>query len=92
MKKRDKIHNFFIGGQNFKEEFRKQTRTLIVVTLGFTIAFTWRQTIFDATQALVQKLSHTDGLPSSIVTSVAITVISLLIIYATSQLLKERRD
>ena len=45
MKKR--LYRFFIGSKNFENEFKKQVRMLVVVTFGFTIAFTWRQTIFD---------------------------------------------
>ena len=52
MKKR--LYNFFIGGRKFKKEFKKQARLLVIITLGFTIAFTWRQTIFDLSQELVK--------------------------------------
>ena len=93
MRKRDKIHHFFIGGQNFREEFRRQIRLLITITLGFTIAFTWRQTIFDASQALVQKLLHTQtAVSSSILTSLFLTLISLILIYLTAQIIKIRPD
>ena len=92
MRKRDKIHHFFIGGRNFKKEFKQQLRFLINITLGFTIAFTWRQTIFDAVQTLIQKFMKAEGLKSSILTSAAITIISLILIYISSQSLKERPD
>jgi len=45
MKKR--VSNYFYIGQKYKEEFRKQVRAIITFTLGFTIAFAWRETIFD---------------------------------------------
>ena len=93
MRKRDKIHHFFVGGQNFREEFRRQVRLLIVVTFGFTIAFTWRQTIFDASQILVERLIHTQTpLSSSVLTSIFITLISLFLIYLTAQIIKIRPD
>lgn len=85
------VQRFFIGGKNFREEFRRQVRLLIVVTLGFTIAFTWRQTIFDLTEAFVQKF-FTDGTSSSALTSVVITLSSLAIIYISSKLLKEKKE
>jgi len=87
------IHRFFIGGQNFKSEFKRQARLLIIITLGFTIAFTWRQTIFDLSQALVNIIIHVKSSTSaSILTSAFITFISLILIYLTSKLLKERPD
>ncbi|MBU0760054.1 MAG: hypothetical protein KJ600_00430 [Nanoarchaeota archaeon] len=92
MKKRDKVRRFFVGGKNFQKEFKKQVRLIVIVTLGFTIAFSWRQTIFDAVQTLVQKLTNSNGLPSSVLTSIVITLISLLIIYITAHLLREKRD
>lgn len=87
-----KVRHFFYGGENFKQEFRKQARFLIIVTLAFTIAFSWRQTVFDAVQTAVQKVLHTQGLPSSFLTSTAITLISLGFIYLTSHALKERKE
>lgn len=87
-----KINDFFIGGRNFKEEFRRQMRLLVVVTFGFTIAFSWRQTIFDAVQTAVKKLTNTNGLSLSLLTSLTITLTSIIIIYLVSQLLKERKN
>jgi len=86
-------HRFFIGGSNFKAEFRRQMRFLIIVTLAFTIAFTWRQTVFDASQALVLLVTHVQSSTyASILTSIFITLVSIIIIYGTSKLLKDRPD
>ncbi|MFH1290618.1 MAG: hypothetical protein ABIH92_04375 [Nanoarchaeota archaeon] len=92
MKKRDKVKHFFVGGRHFKSEFKRQVRALILITLGFTIAFSWRQTIFDIIQTAVQSLMPITGISSSIITSVAITIIALAIIYAASALLKDQKD
>lgn len=88
----NKVERFFIGGRNFRQEFRKQMRMLLVVTIGFTIAFTWRQTIFDASQSLMQKFFSSSGVYSSILTSTFITFSGLILLYLTSQLLKEHKD
>ncbi len=89
MKKR--LYNFFIGGRQFHNEFRKQMRLLIVFTLGFTIAFTWRQTIFDLSQSFIQFITNIkDSKLSSILTSTFITIISIILIYLTSHFLKEK--
>ncbi|MBT96607.1 MAG: DUF5654 family protein [Candidatus Pacearchaeota archaeon] len=90
---RDKLYNFFIGGKRFEKEFKKQVRLLIVLTLGFTIAFTWRQTLFDVSQALVQLIIDVKGSTSlSILTSTFITIVSIIIIYLTSHFLKENKE
>jgi len=84
MKKR--LYRFFIGGRRFHDEFRKQARLLIVFTLGFTIAFTWRQTIFDLSQTFVQFITNVkDSSTLSILASIFITIVSIILIYLASQ-------
>ena len=90
---RRKTTFFFIGGENFKKEFRRQLRLLIIVTLGFTIAFTWRQTVFDTTQSLVVFLTKVHGSAAlSILTSTLITIFSLAIMYITSMTLQDHSN
>jgi len=90
---RKRLYNFFIGGERFKNEFRRQIRMIIIVTLGFTIAFTWRQTIFDLSQSFVEFLTHVQSSElSSILTSIFITLLSILLIYITSHLLKNTSE
>jgi len=73
----------------FKREFRRQIRTLIIVTLGFTIAFTWRQTVFDLSQNFVKFITNIQGSSTlSVLTSVFITLLSLLLIYVAAHFLK----
>lgn len=87
------LHHFFVGGDNFKKEFRRQMRLLIIITLGFTIAFTWRQTVFDISQEIVSWITHIqESALSSVLTSTFITLISLIVIYITSKLLKDKPD
>ena len=50
---RRRINQYFLKN-NYLKEFRHELRLLIVVTLGFTIGFTWRETIFDLSWALMQ--------------------------------------
>jgi|GEM_PF-963773 len=93
MKKfKHRTHNYFIGGDQFKKEFISQLRFLIIVTLGFTIAFTWRQTIFDTTQSIVNFFLHLESSATlSILTSTTITITALFIILLTSKLLNPKR-
>ena len=85
-----KLKSFFIPGRRFKSEFRRQVRMLVIVTLGFTIAFTWRQTIFDISKSFVKFILHIDSSSAlSILASILITIISIILIYLTSHYLKE---
>jgi len=87
---RPKIKKFFSIGTKFKKEFKRQLRMLLTLTLGFTIAFTWRQTIFDISQAFVQfALNIKNATTSSILTSTFITIISVALIYLTAYYLKD---
>ncbi len=88
----NKIEQFFIGGQRFRQEFKRQIRLLITVTIGFTIAFSWRQTIFDVVQTLVQKFTNANALSSSALTSIFITMLGIILIYLSSQILKEKPE
>ena len=88
MKKR--LYNFFIGGEKFKGEFKRQLRLLIIMALGFTIAFTWRQTIFDISQTFVHLITNIENSTAlTILTSSFITLFSLGLIYLTSYFLKD---
>ncbi len=79
--------------KRFKREYRKEIRMLIIITLGFTIAFTWRQTLFDISQSFVQWITHVQtSTTSSILASIFITLVSLGLIWITSNLIKESPD
>jgi len=91
MKKR--LFNYFVKGRRFKKEFKRQLRMLIVITLGFTIAFTWRQTIFDISLSIIKfftKVQNSSTL--SILTSILITVVSLVLIYIASYYLRDNNE
>jgi hypothetical protein len=76
-----------------KNEFKRQLKFLILVTLGFTIAFTWRQTVFDISKTILQVITHVEETASlSILASVLITLVSLGVIYLTSRWLKDKPD
>ena len=90
---RRKITRSIRAGGRFKREFRKQIRMLVIVTLGFTIAFTWRQTIFDASQSIVQFFIDVQNSTTlSILTSLLITTISVLLVYLTAHFLKDNHE
>ena len=60
------------------------------MALGFTIAFTWRQTIFDISQTFVHLITNIENSTAlTILTSSFITLFSLGLIYLTSYFLKD---
>lgn len=88
---RHRIKELFMGGEGYREEFRKQMRLLVTFTLGFTIAFTWRQTIFDSSENFIKWITHVQGqVALSVLASVLITLVSCLIIFLSSRWLKGR--
>lgn len=90
---RRKITRSIRSWKKFKREFRRQIRMLIIITLSFTIAFKWRQTIFDASQSIVQFfLDVQSSTTLSILTSLLITILSIFLIYLTAHLLKDSQE
>jgi hypothetical protein len=82
--------DFIIHGRNFRKDFRRQMKTLVVVGAGFTIAFTWRQTVFDVSERLVRFFMNIkDSSILSVSTSIFTTLFSLLFVLLVIYLLKE---
>src|SRR3989339_1263501 len=89
---RDTIHRFFIGSDRFAHEFWQEVKMFIIFGLGFTIAFTWRQTIFDTMEYLVQWITNIQSSTSlSILTSVSTTIVCLILIFLTAKFFQDRR-
>ncbi|MEK6760908.1 MAG: DUF5654 family protein [Nanoarchaeota archaeon] len=84
------LHRLFGTGRSFRREFKRQIRLLIIITLGFTIAFTWRQTVFDLSLAFVKSMTNIrNDSELSILASLFITVLSVVLIYLVAHLLKD---
>ena len=91
MKMRHQIKRVFSASRRFKNEFRIQLRSFIILTLAFTIAFSWRQTTFDLSQKFVQFLLNIKSSNSlTIITSIFLTIACGAIILITSNWLKEK--
>ncbi len=87
--RRRKFSDFFNVGRNYKEEFRKQLRMIITFTLGLGIAFTWREYLYESSKKIVKWMFHADG-QAAFGGAVFVTLISIVLIYATSLWLKEK--
>ncbi|MDP1695610.1 MAG: DUF5654 family protein [archaeon] len=77
--------------RSFKREFKRQIRLAIVAAIGFTIAFAWREVVFDTFQDfIVQFLDVIEGHPlTKMYTAIAITLVGVIAIYASSRLLRD---
>jgi hypothetical protein len=81
--------NFF-KDKFFRKELKKEARIFIVVAVAFSVAFAWRQTIFDAALVAVNNLFTINGeIKASILASTLITLIGIIIILLSSKLLKD---
>ncbi|MBS3077867.1 hypothetical protein J4233_06415 [Candidatus Pacearchaeota archaeon] len=90
-KAKERVNNYYLRGERFRKEVKREIKLLIAVTLGFTIAFTWRQTIFDLFEAVIIKFfSSTSQSTLSVLTSLAITLVSVLLIFLASYFLQEK--
>ncbi len=91
--RRKKFSDFFYVGHKYKAEVRKQIRMFIIFTLAFTIAFTWRETFFDLSREFMIWLTGAeDQGTASIFASIFITLVSVLLIFLTSQYFKEKHN
>jgi hypothetical protein len=85
------MQNYLTSSRSFRKEFRKQIRLAVVAAIGFTIAFAWRNAIFDSFQdALVRFLDvQKYHFLTEIYTALAITIVGVSLILVTSKFLKE---
>lgn len=75
--------------EKFKKELRRQTRLAIAAAIGFLIAFSWKDSILALTERVVQKITTITGLVQlSIATSIAITILGVVLILLSSRLLE----
>lgn len=77
--------------RSFKKEFKRQLRLAIMAAVGFTIAFAWKEAIFNTFQSFVTRFLD---IPighylSQTYTAIAMTLAGVLVIFITSKILRE---
>lgn len=73
----------------FKREFARQLRLAIAAAVGFIIAFSWRNFVFELTRNWIKAISSiTNTNIVNFTSSMLITILGVLIILASSRLLK----
>ena len=77
--------------RSFRLEFKRQMRLAIMAAVGFTIAFAWREAIFNFFQNFVSRFLDLDPQHylSQAYTALAITVAGVILIFFTSKMLKD---
>lgn len=77
--------------KSYKKELKKQLRLAITAAIGFTIAYGWRNAIYDSMQNYVARAL--DVMPNhyltEVYTAIALTIVGVLILVPTSRLLSE---
>ena len=80
-----------MASATYKKELKKQLRFAFTAAVGFTIAFAWRDVIFNAAQNFINRYIQTTlQTLSNLYTAIFLTIIGTLIIFLTSKLLKDR--
>jgi len=77
--------------KSFRKEFRRQIRFAIDAAIGFTIAYAWRESVFNTFENFISRFfdltkGHYD---TQIYTALTITLFGVALIFLTSKLLKE---
>jgi putative Mn2+ efflux pump MntP len=77
--------------RSFRKELKKQLRLAITAAIGFSIAYGWRNAIFDSFQSFISRffdipLGH---YMTEVYTATALTIVGVVLIFITAKLLKE---
>ncbi len=77
--------------RSFRKEFKKQLRFAITAAIGFSIAYGWRNAIFDSFQSFISRffdmpIGH---YMTEVYTATALTLVGVILIFITAKLLKE---
>lgn len=87
-----KYHHLLKTKRSFKQEFKKQMRFAITAAIGFTIAFSWREAVFDMFLNFTSRVLDLsiDHYSTKIYAAILITLLGVILIFITSKILKEK--
>ena len=77
--------------RSFKKEFKRQIRLAVIAAIGFTIAYAWKEAIFDTFQSFVSSFLDVPigHYLSQTYTAITITLAGVILIFITSKLLRD---
>jgi hypothetical protein len=84
--------NIFETKRSFKLEFKRQLRMAITAAIGFSIAYAWRNAVFDGFENFVARLLDvpTGHYLTEAYTAITITLAGVLLIFLTSKFLRDK--
>ena len=87
-----KIHHLIKTKRSFKQEFKKQIRFAITAAIGFTIAFSWREAVFDLFLNFTSRILDlsVEHYSTKIYTAISVTLFGVILIFFTAKLLKDK--
>ena len=75
--------------RSFRKEFKRQVRMAVAAAIGFIIAFSWRNFVYDMTKAWLEKITPLSGaFESGLASAILITVVGVILILISSRLLR----
>lgn len=82
---------YFKKRRSFKKEFKHQLRTAILAAIGFTIAFAWKEVVFDNFESYISSILDVrpEHFLTQTYTALVITAVGVLFIFLTSRLLRD---
>lgn len=88
-----KTPRIFRTKKSFRDEFKRQIRFALTSAIGFTIAFVWRDAIFQMFSSFTSRILDIaeEHYTTKIYTAVIITLLGALLIIISSKLLKEKK-
>ncbi len=77
--------------RSFRKEFKRQIKLAIIAAVGFTVAFSWREAIFNTFESFIVRFLDVtkDHYLSQVYTAIATTFAGVIVIFITSKLLRE---
>ena len=77
--------------KSFKKEFKRQIKLAIIAAVGFTVAFSWREAIFNTFENFVSRFLDVplEHYLTKTYTALAITIFGVVLIIVTSKMLKD---
>lgn len=77
--------------RSFRKEFKRQIRMALVAAIGFTIAFAWKEAIYDTFNNYVARFLEVspDHYLTHNYTAAVITIFGVLVILVTSKILRD---
>ena len=76
--------------RSFRKEFKRQIKFAIIAAVGFTIAFAWRNAVFEGILNYVSRILEVapNHFLTEVYTAITITLLGVIVIFLTSKILK----